>query len=196
MARDTALDPKTLIIPGHGNVLVSTATVAEPFDVEKFVIGDSATYGTGWQSIGYTSKEDAVALNKDGGDATLVDTWEEDGTDATYEAIQWSFTVNSLSMSKSMYDLAFGGGAYDATLKGYGMGDIEPVEKSVMIIFAHNGKRAGLYIRRAKLSVGDAPSIDTEKYFSVQIKGDVLASDSAKFKKIFWFDARPYKAAA
>lgn len=194
MARDPNLDPKTLVVPGHGNVLVSTGTVAEPFDIESFDIMDASTYGEDWMSIGYTSKADTVEFNKDGGDASSVDTWEQDGMDTTYEAILWSFVVRALSMQRSMYELAFGGGAYDSALKGYAMGDVEPIEKSVMIVFAHNGKRGGIYIRRAKLGVGDAPSVDVENFFQIEIKGDVLASDSTKYKKIFWFDARPYKA--
>lgn len=194
MANDPNLDPQTLVVPGHGTVLISTGASAEPFDITGFNIKDKSTYGDGWESCGYTSKDDTVEFSKDGGDVTSIDTWEEDGLDTTYEAITWSFLVRALSMQKKTFDLAFGGGAYDETLGGYGMGDITPVEKSVMIIFAHNGKRGGVYIRRAKLSVGDAPSVDTEQFFEIEIKGDVLASDSDKYKKIFWYAARPYDA--
>lgn len=195
MARDANLDPKSLIIPGHGNVLVSTEATAEPFDVAKFDITDKASYGAGWTSLGYTSKEDTIEFDKDGGDATSVDTWEEDGVDTTYEAVLWSFVVRALSMQKSTFDLAFGGGTWLEDIKGYAMGDITPVEKSVMIIFAHAGKRAGIYIRRAKLSAGDAPSVDPEQFFTIEIKGDVLASDSDKYKKITWLAARDFTAA-
>ncbi|WP_269929103.1 hypothetical protein [Kocuria massiliensis] len=191
MARDEKLDPKSVVIPGHGNVLVSTGDTAEPFDIGQFQIGDESTYGEGWMSLGYTSKENTIEFDKDGGDATSVDAWEEDGLDTSYESTLWSFVVRALSMSKDVFELAFNGGAWDDELDGYAMGDVTPIEKSVMIIFAHAGKRAGIYIRRAKLASGEAPSIDVEQFFEIEIKGDVLASDSAKYKKIFWYKARP-----
>lgn len=190
---DPNLDPKSTIIPGHGNVLISKQATAEPFDIEKFNINNPASYGSDWQSLGYTSKENTVEFDKDGGDAKSVDTWEEDGVDTSYEAVLWSFVVRALSMNQKTFEMAFGGGAWDETLKGYGMGDITPIEKSVMIIFAHAGKRAGVYIRRAKLAAGDAPKVDAEQFFEIEIKGSVLASDSSKYKKIFWFAARPEK---
>lgn len=191
MARDPNLDPSNIIVPGHGNVLVSTDKTAEPFDPAGFNIFDSSSYGPGWRSIGYTSKDDTIEFDKDGGDATSLDTWEEDGVDTAYESVLWSFVVRALSMNRETFELAFGGGAWDETLKGYGVGDVSPTEKSVMIIFAHGGKRAGVYIRRCKLQAGDAPEVDAEQFFEIEIKGDVLASDSEKYKKMFWFAARP-----
>lgn len=194
MANDPNLDPKTLVVPGHGNVLISTDETAEPFDITGFNIKDTATYGPGWESLGYTSKENTVEFSKDGGDVSSVDTWEEDGMDTTYEATLWSVLVRALSMQRKTFEYAFGGGKWDENLKGYGMGDVEPITKSMMIIFAHNGKRAGAYIRRVKIGAGDAPSIDPEQFFEIELKGDILASDSATYKKIFWYSARPYDA--
>lgn len=191
---DPNLDPKSTIIPGHGNVLISKEATAEPFDIAQFDIKDETTYGTGWESIGYTSKENTIEFDKDGGDASSVDTWEEDGVDTSYEAVLWSFVVRALSMNRKTFELAFGGGEWDEDLQGYAMGDITPIEKSVLIIFAHAGKRFGIYVRRAKLSAGDAPSVDPEQFFEIEIKGDVLTSDSVKYKKVFWMGARAAKS--
>lgn len=191
--KDANLDKKHLVIPGHGNILISKEGTADPFDVKSFVIGDTATYPSEWESIGYTSKDNTVEFNKDGGDANSVDVWEEDAADISNDPILWSFVARAVSMQRKTFELAFGGGKYDETLGGYAMGDIEPVEKSVMILFSHGGKRGGVYIRRAKLSAGDAPKIDPEQFFEIEISGSILSPDVQTWGKVFWYDARNYE---
>lgn len=193
MAQDANLTKNSLIIPGHGTVLVSKGKVADPFDPKNFLIGDDTTYPkNNWMHFGMTSKQNTVEFSKDGGDSSTADTWEFDAVDSTIDPIKWSLTIGALSMHKAMFELAFGGGKHDATLKGYAMGDVEPVEKSLMVLFAHGGKRGGVYIRNAKLSVGDAPSVDVENFFEVQLSATVGQPDKNDWGKIFWFDARDY----
>lgn len=192
---DANLDKSKLMIPGHGTVLVSVGEKADPFDPKNFVIGDDTTYKkSDWMQFGLTSKENTIEFSKDGGDTTAVDTWEFDGVDITKDPITWSFNIGSLSMQKAAWELAYGGGKYVDALKAYAMSDVVPVQKSVMIIFAHNGKRAGAYIRSARLSVGDAPSVDTEKFFETQLSGSVIQPDVDTWGKVLWFDARAYEA--
>ena len=73
------LDAGKTIIPFRGNVL--TAPVDTPsFDISSFVIGDDKTYPD-WLTTGHTSRENSVALEKDGGDAEQKGSWEDEGLD-------------------------------------------------------------------------------------------------------------------
>ncbi|WHS51386.1 hypothetical protein QM007_05350 [Rothia sp. SD9660Na] len=196
MAREANYDADKLVVPGHGTVLVSVTDKADPFDIESFVLGDDTSYPKDqWMPFALTSKENTFAFTKDGGDETVLDVWEFDSMDSSTESATNGFTVNAASMQKSVWDLAYGGGKYDEELKGYAEHETVPVEKSVMVIFAHGGKRAGAYMRKVKITAGDAPDISPDNFFETQLKGTILTPDVMTWGKRFWFDARPYKAA-
>lgn len=195
MAREANYDANKLVVPGHGTVLVSIGEVADPFDIESFVLGDDTSYPSDqWMPFALTSKENTFAFTKDGGDETVLGVWEFDAVDSSTESATSGFTVNAASMQKSVWDLAYGGGKYDETLKGYAEHENVPVTKSAMVIFAHGGKRAGAYMRKTKVTAGDAPEVAPDNFFETQIKGTILTPENMTWGKRFWFDARPYKA--
>ncbi|WP_312964330.1 hypothetical protein [Kocuria rhizophila] len=188
-----ALDAGKTIIPFRGNVLVAPVDTA-PIDISSFVIGDDKTY-TGWQSLGHTSRENSVALEKDGGDAEQKGSWEDEGLDAVYEPTAWSSTVNALQMDQETFELAFPGGEWDEATQSYDVGNIGTVERAVQVIFAPGDKRAGFYMPRGQITLGDAPELDVEEFFELQLRIQALSSQTTR-KRFRWFATRPYKALA
>lgn len=187
------LNAGTTIIPGHGNVLTAPVDT-KPIDIASFVIGDDKTY-TGWDSLGHTSRENSVALEKDGGDAEQKGSWEDEGLDAVYESTAWSMTVNALQMDQATFELAFPGGVWDAETQSYDVGAIGTVERAVLVIFAQGNKRAGFYMPRGQITLGDAPELDVEEFFELQLRIQMLSSQTTN-KRLRWFATRPYKALA
>lgn len=187
------LDAGKTIIPFRGNVL--TAPVDTPsFDISSFVIGDDKTYPD-WLTTGHTSRENSVALEKDGGDAEQKGSWEDEGLDAVYEPTAWSATVNALQMDKPTFELAFPGGEWDEATQSYDVGNIGTVERAVMVVFAPGDKRAGFYMPRGQITLGDAPELDVEEFFELQLRIQALSSQTTR-KRFRWFATRPYKALA
>ncbi len=188
-----ALDAGKTIIPFRGNVLVAPVDTT-PFDISSFVIGDDSTYG-GFESLGHTSRENSVALEKDGGDAEQKGSWEDEGLDAVYEPTAWSSTVNALQMDRATFELAFPGGEWDEETQSYDVGNIGTVERAVMVVFAPGDKRAGFYMPRGQITLGDAPELDVEEFFELQLRIQALSSQTTR-KRFRWFATRPYKPLA
>ncbi|MCG7425053.1 hypothetical protein [Kocuria rhizophila] len=187
------LDAGKTIIPFRGNVLVAPVDT-KPIDISSFVIGEESTY-TGWDSIGHTSRENTVALEKDGGDAEQKGSWEDEGLDAVYEPTAWSSTVNALQMDRETFELAFPGGEWDEATQSYDVGNIGTVERAVLVIFAPGDKRAGFYMPRGQITLGDAPELDVEEFFELQLRIQALSSQTTR-KRFRWFATRQYKALA
>lgn len=183
------LDAGKTIIPFRGNVLLAD-TDTPPINITNFVIGDESTY-TGWLSVGHTSRENTVALEKDGGDAEQKGSWEDEGLDAVYEPTAWSATVNALQMAKETFELAFPGGEWDEEDQAYDVGNIGTVEKAVQVIFAPGDKRAGFYMPRGQITLGDAPELDVEEFFELQLRIQALSSQKTR-RRFRWFATRPY----
>lgn len=187
-----ALDAGQIILPGNGNVLLAPEDTA-PFNPAQFIIGDEASYGTGWESLGHTSRENTVALSKDGGDATQKGSWEQEGIEAIYDPTQWSCSVNALQLGQETFELAFGGGTWNAADQSYDMGNVAPVTRALMVILVQGTKRAGFYMPKASITLGDAPTIDVEEFFEIQLNGQALMSSTLNYR-MRWFGVRPYAA--
>lgn len=59
------------IIPGKGFVLVGPVDTKVP-DLGAVNLNDADTF-TGWQWLGHTSRENTVALSKEGGEASTLE---------------------------------------------------------------------------------------------------------------------------
>ena len=186
-----ALDAGKIIIPGRGNVLVGEPD-ADPIDPGQFLIGAPATYGT-LLTLGHTSRENTVALEKEGGDVTQVGTWEVEAADTSTEATAWTLGVNALQADQATFELVFPGGEWDPVTESYDVGDIGAVEKSVQVIMVQGLKRLSFFCPRVSLSVGDAPTIDVENFFEFNLLGQILSSNVTG-KRFRWFGTRTYAA--
>lgn len=186
------VDAEHLIVPGHGTVLFAN-TDRDPFNLDQFNPAAATTF-TGWNLIGGTSTENMVSFDKDGGDATQLGIWEQDAVYTTYEATTLSVSISGVRAYKETFELAFPGGAWDEATKSYKVGDIGTVEKAVFIVMLDGQKRAGFYMPRVSISVGDMPELDTEKFLEFQMTGQILTS-STKNERIQIFTPRPYHAA-
>lgn len=182
-----------VIIPGHGQVLISKTDEAEPFDPAGVVIGDPKTWPAEWIALGHTSRENTIEFERDGGEEEVLGSWEEDAIESNVsEAEVTSFKVASLEMSKEIYQLMFGaGGEWNETLQAIEHDEAQSTIKSVMVIAAHGGKRWARYIRKSSLIAGDESSIETDNFMEANIKGTVLSPGNGR-KKQMRFVTRPF----
>lgn len=172
-----AADSTALVIPGNGTVFVAPAnTVAPTTPLTGFSL--TGTPPTGWTSLGHTSKDDTVAFNTDGGDATTLNTWLQDGVRTIYAATDWSLTIAGLQVDKPTLDLAFNGG-FD-TDGGYIVPGTNTGQGKALFVLCQDGTgKLGFYIPNTSTKLGDAPSIDTENFFELPLSASILAAAAA-----------------
>lgn len=172
-----AMDSNAVIIPGRGAIFTADPTTAPP--AYKTMTPDLP--GQGWTCLGHTSKDNNVALGKDGGDSTQYNSWWEDALAVTYESVSWSITVNALQIDAGVLDLAFSGDLDDDG--GYVVPSVvNAVEKALFVLALQGTKRMGLYLPKVSITLGDAPEFDPGALFEVPLSANVLSADNALMK--------------
>lgn len=192
--QDKYTDAAHLIVPGHGTVLFAPAET-EAFNFDQFDAHKASTF-TGWDLLGGTSRENMVAFDKDGGDPTQLGIWEQDAVYSTYEATNLSLTINAVRIYKETFELAFPGGTWDEGTKSYKIGGIGSVEKAVFVVMFDGKKRAGFYMPRVSLSIGDMPELDAENFLEAQISGQILSSSHEGATRLQVYSPREVAAAS
>lgn len=171
-----AADAKTLIIPGHGTVFQAPAATKMP-------AGGISAFGLskqpdGWLSLGHTSKKNTVKFKTDGGDATSVDTWLQDGVRTVYKSTAWSLGINGLQIDQPTLDLAFNG-EFD-TDSGYIVPNINSGLDVALFVLCQDGSaQLGFYLPNTSTKLGDAPETDPETFFELPLNAAVNAADPA-----------------
>lgn len=171
-------NPAATIIPGKGTVLVADPDTPVPAD---YMTLDPMTLpaGSGWQALGHTSRENSVAMSKEGGEATQAGSWWEEALDSSYAATTWGITVNSLQVDSLTLGLAFGGGSLDTAVGSYMVKDIVPQKKALYVLMVGGNTRMGIYIPNTTVSVGDAPEIPTDAFFEISLSAAILNSPTS-----------------
>lgn len=168
------------IIPGKGTVLVADPDTAVPTDyltLDPGPNGNMATAAVGWEAMGHTSRENTVALNKEGGEATQIGSWWDEALRSQYAPTNWNINVNSLQVDALTLGLAFGGGTLDTTAGSYAFGDIVPQAKALYVLMIDSGgNRMAFYIPNTTVSIGDAPELAVDAFFEVQLSAAMLNS--------------------
>lgn len=173
------------IIPGQGWVYIADPDTPVP-DLSKFVPSDPTTV-TGFESLGHTSADNTIALEKEGGEVTVRNSWDTPGLRSELSAVNWAAIVNALDFNQGTLALAFPNGEWDEETKSFGFGgNTGSSKKAVLIIMKDtvNGY-AAIYFPNGSISIGEAPSIAIDAFFEIQLRVTALASsqtgDSIRF---------------
>lgn len=168
-----ALNSDATILPGRGTVFLADRDTAAP-DYKTVDPTKPDTF-TGWECLGHTSRENQVSLSKDGGDATQLGSWWDAAIRESREASTWSWTVNSLQVDKTTLKIAWPNGEVrDGAF--WVPGADTTASKAAFILMVDGDTRAGIYLPNTPMSIGDAPEIDLENFFEIQLSGSILSS--------------------
>lgn len=170
-----AADKTALIVPGHGTLFISDAGTAMPASpLTAFTL--KGTPPTGWTNVGHTSKDNTAAFNRDGGDATPLDSWLEDGVDTIYDAVNWALGFNPIQVDKDTLDLGFNG--WVDTDGGYVIPSTQTgIDKALFLLATDGTGKLGFYAPNTNVNTGDAPSIDVSKFFEIPLSAAIHAAD-------------------
>ncbi len=171
------MNAANVIIPGRGAIFTAAPSTLPP--AYKTMTPEAP--GTGWVSLGHTSKENAVALSKEGGEITSFDSWWTAALAVIYSSNTWSVTVNALQIDVGVLDLAFNGELDED--EGYIVpAAVTAVDKALFILAVQGSKRMGLYLPKVSITLGDAPSFDPTRLFEVPLSAAVLADENTLMK--------------
>lgn len=161
-----SVDANALVLPGKYTVFSADVGTAPPADITAIDPNTSTTY-TGWDCWGHTSRDNTVALTKDGGDATSVGTALNDAVRTSYAPVSLGATINALQMDYTTLSLAFPGGVVETG--GYTVKSIGSVSKALLLLLIDGSVNSGWLIYNASCTLGDAPTIPIGSFVEVQI---------------------------
>ncbi len=172
------INANALIVPGHGTLFVaddSTPLPATPLTAFSLTGNPPA----GWDNVGHTSKSNLPAFTRDGGDATVLDTFLADGVDTIYAGVNWGLTVNPLQVESDILNLGYNGWV-DAADGGYVIPSTLSGQRKALVLFATDGTGSLLfYMPSTKITAGDAPSLDAANFFEIPLTASILAASAS-----------------
>lgn len=162
-----------LIIPGKGTVFRSAPNaVLPPNPLSAFTLTGSAPVG--FSNLGHTSKQNLISFNKEGGEATTIDTFLADAVEVVYSSMKWGLNIGALQIDHDNLDLAFNG---DYDTGGYLIpGSPTPVGAGLFLLFQGRVSKLGFWIPNTTVTLGDAPSVDTENFFELPLSASILGA--------------------
>lgn len=187
---ETASDK--LMIPGIGHVFYADVDTAA-LNVTQFKFGTESTYGE-WTWLGDTSSENLIEFESDGGDVTYKRTWDRLKTGVVREDETITATINSVSIAREVFELAFPGGEYDEATQSYSVASGGSSQKALMVVMEDGQNVAAFRFPNTDIK-GSLPTLDLEEYMELPLSAAILGSPTTqKFVQIF--EPRTYAAAS
>lgn len=187
-----ALTDGAVVLPGRGYVYThdtpGTATPAATQAALDALDLDAATIATGWNNMGHTSRENSVALAKDGTDPETKGTWQKPNLRQTTGTTTWSLGIPALQIDNSVLAMYFGAGDITDPDAFHVLPNASPVEKAFFLVLVDGSSRTGLYLPKASVSSDDAPEFDTENFTEFSLKA-VIEDHSGSSGLMSWYKA-------
>ena len=173
-----ALTDSAVILPGRGYVFTNTTLdAAPPADTQAELDAldlTSATLLTGWKNLGHTSRENSVALDKDGDDPEVKGTWQSPNFRQTPGTTTWLLNIPALQMDNEVLSLYFGEGDISDPDVFHVLPNALPEERALFIVMVDGSSRAAIKIAKAAVSSDDAPEMDPEEFLEFDLQATVL----------------------
>lgn len=184
-----ALNGNAVVLPGVGYVLLSDVGAPPPdkSDITPSTLaqGDDIVVGTEpdtatWRQLGHTSRENAVALGKEGGETTALGSWQAPTLKTSVSPITYSFTISALQFDNDVLSLYFGGG--DTSQQGYfGIPKTtSPTEKALYLALVDGTAVWGEYFPKVSIIGGDGPELSPEGLTEWQLVATILDPGTAE----------------
>lgn len=171
-----ALDSTTIMLPGRGYILEADEGAPEPtyLDLEAFA-ANILTLPTGFTIIGHTSRKNLVALSKDGGNTTVLGSWEQEQIEEveTEKPVEY-ITVNGHQFDNLNLARYFGGG--DITTPGRFVVSANPVpqKRALCIVYLTRGRVVGQYFASSSVRGVDAMEHSVEDFSTIPFRFTIL----------------------
>lgn len=177
------LSDNAVMLPGRGYLFRhATPGTAPPADTQAELDAldlTSATLATGWNNMGHTSRENAVALDKDGDDAETKGTWQAPSLRNTAPTTTWKIGIPALQFDNATLEAYFGEGDISDPDVFWVLDGAGAVEGGLFLVLVDGSSRAGLYIPKVSFGADDTPEFDPEEFVEFPIVATVLSHSGA-----------------
>lgn len=170
------------VVAGFGHIwtgTVGTATKPTLANLNTFV--SAGTVPATWTHFGHTDEEDPLAFGQDGGDSTVLRSWQTVSLRTSTDPTTDYFTIKSLQLlDNAVLNLYYGGG--DATVQNeFALPDSPaPVERAVAVVIIDGTTPACFYVPRASIIRDDAMEFAVDDKTKVPLRFTILQASGQK----------------
>lgn len=167
------------VIAGQGWVFYAEPDTEQPTSLENFTPATPAVDKFTW--LGSTSKENLTSFAKEGGEITVLDTWDTPAMRSIKADEKWSVTINAVAIAQETFKLAFPSGTWDGAKNSYNVdAKAATSTKSLLVVIKDdvNGY-VGVYFPRGTMSLGDVPVLNAEGFMEVPLVLNALTSETS-----------------
>ena len=161
---------------------VNNAAVIVPAEGRFYIADTSATKPTAltapsapWAEVGHTTFEDPLVIERDGGDSTVLRSWQASALRTSTEAIVYKLTFNLLEFDDLALNLYYGGGAVNATSDEFEAPKTPaPQSKSLFIRLIDGALTTTMYFPTVEIIGSDDIEVDPEELLFLPVTATVL----------------------
>jgi hypothetical protein len=184
-----ATNANEVLTPSHGLVFVSTGSTATlpTIPLAGLPANYDASYApSGWKSIGHTSLDDGITVQRTGDDPEVKGTWQVPNLKTTSPTTVYSLTINLESWTFDSLGLYYGGGsmvdashvvtAVLADARGWLIPDVPtPTAKSLMVVARDGGWQVVEYHQNVTILGSDDIEFDPAEFTNMPVTATVLS---------------------
>lgn len=151
------VDAESLVAGKHGTVFVAPTGTALPSDLSKFTLEYDGN-STDWKNIGYMPEGDVPSFDKSGGEATSLNTWQQDSVRTTYSPVVVSVSAKVIQANTATLKFVYNG--WEVEGSGIAVSASAPARNVAMLILladTDTGARFGVFFPSASMKFDTLP---------------------------------------
>lgn len=162
-----ALTDTTVVLPGLGHIYLAPSSTVKPANL--------VTPAAPWEHLGHTSVEDGLTITRDGGDVTVLGTWQNRSLRERRDTTTFAITFRAHQADNTVLGLYFGGSNV-ATADVFGVPEGSPVavEKALYVRMVDGATALGLYVPKVSIGSDDDVETDVENLLAFPLRATVL----------------------
>jgi len=167
---------ESTVVAGSGRVLLGATTAAKPTLAAITTFLSAGTLPAGLVEIGHTSIDDVLVFSQDGGDSTVLASWQNSALrNINTSAAVDSFVIKSLQLKdNAALDMYYGGGDVSVANEFSVLDTPIIQEKSVLVVIADSASPIAMWVPRASVQRDDSPDFPSDDFATLPIRFTLL----------------------
>lgn len=155
-----------VVLPGQGFIYLAPAETVAPVD--------PLAPTTPWVNLGHTSREEGLTITREGGDSTVLGTWQNQALRERRDPTVYAVTFRAHQVDNDVLELYFG----DIDISGDGVvgvtGDSDTTEHALFVRIVDGAHEVGLYVPKVNVGADDDVETDVENFLAFPVRATVL----------------------
>lgn len=172
-----ALVDSAVVIPGTGYMYLAPAETVKPASL--------TAPAAPWESIGHTSIGDGLTITREGGDSTVLGTWQNVALRERRDPTTFAILAFLHQVDNSVLELYFGAG--DLSVSGaFGVQSTTgTTAKALFVRIVDGANQVALYVPRVSIAAEDDVQVDVENFLAFPVRATVLQVSGSNLMTFF-----------